>query len=75
MHSQIIGNLLAFVSVNKFGRRFLFNWGMVGCAVVNFLIAFLAIPGHTNTNWAMAIFVCLLIALLKRGVLTLCYRP
>jgi len=52
----IVGNLIAAFTVNKFGRRFLFNWGMVGCCIVNFLIAFLAIPGNTNTNWAMAIF-------------------
>ncbi|EJU04738.1 maltose permease [Dacryopinax primogenitus] len=52
----IVGNLIAGVYVNKFGRRFLFNWGMVGCAIVNFLIAFLALPGRTSTNWAMAIF-------------------
>ncbi|KZT57947.1 general substrate transporter [Calocera cornea HHB12733] len=52
----IVGNILAGLTMNRFGRRFLFNWGMVGCAVVNFLIAFLAIPGKTSTNWAMAIF-------------------
>ena len=55
---QVVGNLLTFYTVNRFGRRFLFNWGMVGCTVILLVIGFLWI-GNANENvkWAVAAFV------------------
>ncbi|KAG8216575.1 general substrate transporter [Butyriboletus roseoflavus] len=53
----VVGNLVAFYAVNRFGRRFLFNWGMVGCTVILVLIGFIWI-GNANPSakWAVSAF-------------------
>jgi len=53
----IIGNLVALFTVNAFGRRALFFWGMIGCAVVNFLVGFYSHSGNQAGNWSSAAFV------------------
>jgi len=52
----IVGNLCALFTVNRFGRRGLFNWGMVGCVVVNLIVGFSSIPKNQAGNWSMAAF-------------------
>jgi SP family general alpha glucoside:H+ symporter-like MFS transporter len=53
----VVGNLLTFYTVNRFGRRFIFNWGMVACTVILLLIGFIWI-GNANQNakWAVSAF-------------------
>ncbi|KAH0834933.1 general substrate transporter [Lanmaoa asiatica] len=53
----VVGNLLTFYTVNRYGRRFIFNWGMVACTVILLLIGFIWI-GNTNQNakWAVSAF-------------------
>ncbi|KAF8137075.1 general substrate transporter [Boletus edulis] len=53
----VVGNLLTFYTVNRFGRRFLFNWGMVACTIILLLIGFIWI-GNANQNakWAVSAF-------------------
>jgi hypothetical protein len=53
----VIGNLVAFFSVNRFGRRPLFFWGMVGCAVVNLVVGICSLPDTQAARWSMAAFV------------------
>ena len=53
----IVGNLCALFTVNRFGRRGLFFWGMVACTVINFCVAFSSLPNNNAGNWAAAAFV------------------
>ncbi|EPT05531.1 hypothetical protein FOMPIDRAFT_1138706 [Fomitopsis schrenkii] len=53
----VAGNLINFYTVNKFGRRTMFNWTMFASTIVLFLIGFLAIPsGNQSARWGMAAF-------------------
>lgn len=52
----IVGNLCALFTVNRFGRRGLFFWGMVACTVINFCVAFSSLPNNKAGNWAAAAF-------------------
>ena len=38
--AQVVGNLLTFWTVNRFGRRSLFNWGMIACAFILVMMGF-----------------------------------
>ncbi|KAN0086099.1 General substrate transporter [Tylopilus felleus] len=54
----VVGNLLTFYTVNRFGRRFIFNWGMVACTVILLLIGFTWIGNtHRGAKWAVSAFV------------------
>jgi len=51
----VVGNLFTFYTVNRFGRRFIFNWTLFACCIVLLIIGFLAIPTHNqNAKWAIA---------------------
>ncbi|CCM01414.1 uncharacterized protein FIBRA_03465 [Fibroporia radiculosa] len=51
----VVGNLFTFYTVNKFGRRFIFNWTLCACCVVLLVIGFLAIPSNNQgARWAIA---------------------
>ncbi|WRT67148.1 uncharacterized protein IL334_004114 [Kwoniella shivajii] len=52
----VVGNLTALYSVNRFGRRPLFLWGMIGCTAVNFGIGFSSISNTKAASWVEAIF-------------------
>ncbi|KAF8552470.1 maltose permease [Imleria badia] len=53
----VVGNLLTFYTVNRFGRRFIFNWGMVGCTIILLLIGFIWIgSANQNAKWAVSAF-------------------
>jgi len=51
----VVGNLVAFYAVNRFGRRFLFNWGMVACTIILLLIGFIWIgSANQSAKWAVS---------------------
>ncbi|KAI0725563.1 maltose permease [Fomitopsis betulina] len=53
----VAGNLINFYTVNRFGRRAMFNSTMFASTIVLFLIGFLAIPtGNQSARWGMAAF-------------------
>ncbi|KAG1763315.1 maltose permease, partial [Suillus occidentalis] len=52
----IVGNLLTFYTVNRFGRRFVFFWGMLTCTAVLLLIGFISISHSQNARWTVAAF-------------------
>ncbi|KAH9917803.1 maltose permease [Fomitopsis serialis] len=53
----VAGNLINFYTVNKVGRRLMFNWTMFASTIVLFLVGFLAIPSNNQSaKWAMASF-------------------
>lgn len=52
----IVGNLLTFYTVNHFGRRFVFFWGMLTCTAVLLLIGFISISHSQNARWTVAAF-------------------
>lgn len=52
----IVGNLLTFYTVNHFGRRFIFFWGMLACTTVLLLIGFISISHSQNARWTVASF-------------------
>lgn len=52
----IVGNLLTFYTVNQFGRRFVFFWGMLTCTAVLLLIGFISISHSQNARWTVAAF-------------------
>lgn len=64
----VVGNLLTFYTVNRFGRRFIFNWTMVACTVVLLLIGFLSIPTSQNAKWAMASFTLVYNFIYQTGI-------
>jgi SP family general alpha glucoside:H+ symporter-like MFS transporter len=53
----IVGNLVAFFAVNRFGRRPLFFWGMIGCAAVNLAVGFSSLANTQAARWSEAAFV------------------
>jgi hypothetical protein len=53
----VVGNLISLFTVNSFGRRPLFFWGMIGCAVVNLIVGLSSLPNTSAGRWSMAIFV------------------
>ncbi|EIW69483.1 hypothetical protein TREMEDRAFT_30458, partial [Tremella mesenterica DSM 1558] len=52
----VVGNLVALFTVNQFGRRGLFFWGMIACSVVNLLVAFSSLAPTSSGRWASASF-------------------
>ncbi|KIJ63766.1 hypothetical protein HYDPIDRAFT_91877, partial [Hydnomerulius pinastri MD-312] len=53
----VVGNLLTFYTVNRFGRRFIFNWGMAACTVILLLIGFIWIDNkNQNAKWTVSAF-------------------
>ncbi|RSH91961.1 hypothetical protein EHS25_009331 [Saitozyma podzolica] len=52
----IVGNLVAFFAVNRFGRRPLFFWGMIGCAAVNLAVGFSSLANTQAARWSEAAF-------------------
>ncbi|KIK40403.1 hypothetical protein CY34DRAFT_24850 [Suillus luteus UH-Slu-Lm8-n1] len=52
----IVGNLLTFYTVNRFGRRSVFFWGMLTCTTVLLLIGFISISHSQNARWTVAAF-------------------
>ncbi|KAI9568717.1 maltose permease, partial [Boletus coccyginus] len=53
----IVGNLMTFYTVNRLGRRFIFNWGMVACTVILLLIGFIWIwNANPKAKWAVSAF-------------------
>ncbi|EIW77181.1 maltose permease [Coniophora puteana RWD-64-598 SS2] len=52
----IVGNSITFYTVNRFGRRFIFKWGMIACTTVLLLIGFLTISSSQAAKWATAAF-------------------
>ena len=73
----IVGNLASLYMVNKFGRRPLFFWGMIACAVVNLVVGFSSLAHTQAGNWTMAAFVSILVEQLHIGTtwLTIAPRP
>jgi SP family general alpha glucoside:H+ symporter-like MFS transporter len=53
----IVGNLVSLGTVNWFGRRPLFFYGMIGCAVVNLVVGFSSLSATSAARWSMAAFV------------------
>ena len=53
----VVGNLISLFTVNSFGRRPLFFWGMIACAVVNLIVGFSSLADSSAGRWSMAIFV------------------
>ncbi|GBE88356.1 General alpha-glucoside permease [Sparassis crispa] len=64
----VVGNLLTFYTVNRYGRRFIFNWTMLACTVVLFLIGFLSIPTSQGAKWAMSIFTLVYNFIYQTGI-------
>ncbi|WWC69446.1 uncharacterized protein I206_103385 [Kwoniella pini CBS 10737] len=62
----LVGNLTALYSVNKFGRRPLFLWGMIGCTAVNLGIGFSSLSKTKAARWSEAIFT-LIFGLIYQG--------
>jgi len=53
----VVGNLISLITVNSFGRRPLFFWGMIACAVINLIVGFSSLANTSAGLWSMAIFV------------------
>lgn len=53
----IVGNVVSLSSVNWFGRRPIFFWGMIGCTVVNLIVGFSSLAHTSAARWSMASFV------------------
>ncbi|KAH7924695.1 maltose permease [Leucogyrophana mollusca] len=64
----VVGNLLTFYTVNKFGRRFIFNWSMAACTVVLLLIGFLSISSAQGPRWAVAAFTIIYNFIYQTGI-------
>lgn len=55
---QVVGNLFTFYTVNRYGRRFIFNWTLFACTILLLIIGFLAIPtNNQKAKWAIAALV------------------
>lgn len=51
----VVGNLFTFYTVNRYGRRFIFNWTLFACTILLLIIGFLAIPtNNQKAKWAIA---------------------
>ncbi|KIJ63761.1 hypothetical protein HYDPIDRAFT_155254 [Hydnomerulius pinastri MD-312] len=51
----VFGNLLAFYILDRFGRRSIFNWGLMACTVILLLIGFVWLDNTNPTaKWAVA---------------------
>ncbi|KAH9939513.1 maltose permease [Amylocystis lapponica] len=64
----VAGNLITFYTVNRFGRRVIFNWTMFACTILLLLIGFLAIPTSQNARWAMASFTLVYNFIYQTGI-------
>ncbi|KAF9220749.1 maltose permease [Gyrodon lividus] len=53
----VVGNLLTFYTVNRFGRRSIFTWGMAACTVILLLIGFIWIDSkNQSAKWTVSAF-------------------
>ncbi|KAG1726395.1 maltose permease [Suillus lakei] len=64
----IVGNLLTFYTVNRFGRRFIFFWGMLACTTVLLLIGFISISHTQNARWTVAAFTIIYNFIYQTGI-------
>ncbi|OCF35467.1 hypothetical protein I316_03019 [Kwoniella heveanensis BCC8398] len=64
----VVGNLAAMFGVNRFGRRSLFLWGMLGCTVVNLLLGISSFPFTAAARWVQA-SLTLVFALIYQGTI------
>ncbi|KIJ63752.1 hypothetical protein HYDPIDRAFT_133568 [Hydnomerulius pinastri MD-312] len=64
----VVGNLLAFYTVDRFGRRLIFNLGIAGCTVVLFLIGFIWMSPTQNARWAVAAFTIVYNFIYQTGI-------
>ncbi|KAG9311602.1 general substrate transporter [Chiua virens] len=65
----VVGNLLTFYTVNQFGRRFLFNWGMAASTVILLVIGFLWIgSANPGCKWAISAFTIIYNFVYQAGI-------
>ncbi|KAG1729525.1 maltose permease, partial [Suillus paluster] len=64
----IVGNLLTFYTVNRFGRRFIFFWGMLSCTTVLLLIGFISISHSQSARWTVAAFTIIYNFVYQTGI-------
>ncbi|KAG0702170.1 maltose permease [Suillus ampliporus] len=64
----IVGNLLTFYTINRFGRRFIFFWGILACTTVLLLIGFISISHTQSARWAVAVFTIIYNFIYQTGI-------
>ncbi|KIJ63765.1 hypothetical protein HYDPIDRAFT_175817 [Hydnomerulius pinastri MD-312] len=65
----VVGNLCTFYTVNRFGRRFIFNWGMAACTVILMMIGFIWIDNTSgHAKWAISAFTIIYIFVFQTSI-------
>lgn len=69
-----VGGLVAWLFVNRFGRRPLYTYGLAGIFVIQMAIGFLAIPKQSGgTAWATGVMPLIFTAIYAVSVGPVCY--
>ncbi|EIW77177.1 general substrate transporter [Coniophora puteana RWD-64-598 SS2] len=64
----VAGNLLVLYTLNRFGRRTIWNASLYGCAFVNLLIGFLSIRTTEGTRLGVVAFVIIYLFIYQAGL-------